>query len=167
MVINFMLIIVGAAFVLKIRDGLKKGIVKEVVSLVSLLILCLVVALIGGGVHSYMNGKIISVIVIVILLALVGIVHHLINVVLFPAKLLAKLPIISSVDKWLGAVFGALEIVLLLWTLYTFVMMMDLGAIEEVIINYTKQSKILTWFYQYNYLAYWVEGFVGDFVAAL
>ena len=165
--IKLMLIIVAAAFVLKIVDGYKKGMVKEIVSLVSLIVLCLVVALIGGGVHSYMSGKIVSVIVIVILLALVGIAHHLLNVVFFPAKLVAKLPIISSVDKLLGIVFGALEVVLLLWTLYTFIMMMDLGIIEEVLLSYTRESKILAWFYQHNFLAYWIENLIGDFAAML
>lgn len=167
MSINLMLIIVIAALVLKMVDGYKKGLVKEVVSLVSLIILCLVVALIGGGVHSYMDGKIINVIVIVILLAIVGIVHHLLNVVLFPAKLVVKLPIVKLADKLLGIVFGALEVIFLLWTLYTFVMMMDLGVIEEIIVSFTKESSILTWFYQHNYLAYWIEKLIGDFATML
>lgn len=157
MSINILLIIVIIALVYKASDGYKKGMVKEVVSLVSLVVLCLMLALIGSGIRSYLDRNMTNVVVTVILLAVLGIAHHLLNVVLFPAKLISKLPIINFVDKLLGIVFGALEVVLLLWTIYTFVMMMDMGVIEELIVSYTSESKILTWFYSHNYLAYWIE----------
>lgn len=155
--INLMLIIVVIAVVCKIVDGCKKGMTKELISFVSLIVLCIVGALIAGGVNNYFDGKYFNVAVMVFLLALVGIVHHLLGLVFFPAKLVAKLPVISFVDKLLGIVFGALEVVLILWTVYTMVMMMDMGAIGQVILSYTADSKILTWFYRHNYLAYGIE----------
>lgn len=155
--INLMLIIVVIAAICKIVDGCKKGMTKELISFVSLIVLCIVGALIAGGVNNYFDGKYFNVAVMVFLLALVGIVHHLLGLVFFPAKLVAKLPVISFVDKLLGIVFGALEVVLILWTVYTMVMMMDMGAIGQVILSYTADSKILTWFYRHNYLAYGIE----------
>ena len=155
--INIMLIIVVLAAVYKIRDGYKKGMTKEIISLVSLIVLCIVGALIAGGVNNYFDGKFFNVAVMVFLLALVGIIHHLLGVVFFSAKLVAKLPVIHFADKLLGIVFGALEVILILWTVYTLVMMMDMGMVGQVILSYTEDSKILTWFYQHNYLAYGIE----------
>lgn len=154
--INILLIIVIIAAIGKACDGYKKGMVKEIISLVSMLILCGVIALIAG-VSSYHDGKMVHVVVTVVLLGLLGIVHHLLSLVFFSAKLVSKLPVVSFVNKLLGIVFGVAEVVLVLWTVYTFAMMMDLGAIGQVILSYTEESQILTFLYRHNFLAYGIE----------
>lgn len=161
--INFLLVIVIIAAVCKIVDGYKKGMTKEIISFVSLIVLCIVGALIAGGINNYFDRKYFNVAVMVFLLALVGIVHHLLGMVFFSAKLVAKLPVIHSADKLLGSVFGVLEVVLILWTVYTLIMMMNTGAIGQVILSYTEDSKILAWFYQHNYLAYGIECLMEKF----
>lgn len=154
-----MLIIVVLAVVLKMVDGYKKGMVKEIISFLSLIILCIVGALVAVGVNSCIegNGKIFNVFVMVLLLSLVGIAHHLLGLVCFPFEMVAELPGISVLNKLLGIVAGACEVILILWTVYTFVMMMDIGPIGQMIRDYTVDSKILSWFYQNNLLAYGIE----------
>lgn len=161
--INILLIIVVVAAIVKMCDGFKKGMIKEIISLVSLAVLCGVAALLAGGINSYHDGNIFNVVIAVILLALLGIVHHLLGLVFFSAKLISKLPVIHFVNKLLGIVFGIFEVILLLWTVYIFVMMMDLGAIGQMIISYTEDSTVLTWFYRHNYLAYGVEKLLSRF----
>ena len=157
MEINVLLVIVVAFMFLKMYDGYNKGMVKEIISFVSLVFLCLVAVLIGNGLHSYYDGKVLNVVVMVLLLAVLGIAHHLINVVVLPAKLLAKLPIVKSLDQILGIVVGIAEPVLILWTIYTFSMIMDLGGLGEYILQSTADSKILSWLYEYNQLAGWIQ----------
>lgn len=161
--INIMLVIVVLAIVCKMVDGYKKGMVKEVVSMISMVVLCVVAALVAYGLNSYHDGKVFNVAVVVLLLVLLVTAHHLIGIALFPAKLAAKLPVIHSVDKLLGIVFGAVEIILVLWTLYAFTMMMDMGAVGQMILSYTEDSAVLTWLYQYNYLARGIQHLLGEF----
>lgn len=161
--INFLLIIVVIAIVCKVVDGFKKGMIREIISFISLIVLCVVGALIAYGINNYFDGKFFNVAVGVLLLSLVGIAHHLLGIAFFPAKLMSKLPIIHSVDKLLGIVFGALEVILILWMVYTFIMMMDVGVTGQVILSYTVDSRILTWLYEHNYLAYAIEGFLKEF----
>ena len=163
MSINFLLIIVIIAAITKVFDGYKKGMVKEIISLISMAVLCAVVALLAGGISSYHDGKIFNVIIAIILLGLIGIAHHLLGVVFFSAKLVSKLPVVSFVNKLLGIVFGVFEVVLMLWTVYNFVMMMDMGAIGQIILSYTEESKILTFIYRHNYLAYGIEQLLSKF----
>lgn len=160
---NFLLLIVILAAVLKAIDGYNKGMVKEIVSLVSLAILCAVAALVAQGVSSYNDGKMFNVAVAVILLVVLGIVHNLLKLAFFSAKLISKLPVIHFVDKLLGVVFGVFEVVLLLWMVYTLVMMLELGAIEEIIISYTRENEALAWLYRRNYLAYFIENLLSKF----
>lgn len=161
--INIMLIIVAIAALGKAVDGYKKGIVKEVISLISMIVLCLTVALIANGVSSYLEGRFINVVLMIILFTILGIAHHFLKLVLFPAKLAAKLPIVHFIDKLLGFVFGAAEVILILWTVYTFIMMMDMGAIGQIILSYTEDSEFLSWLYQHNYLAYGIERMLEEF----
>lgn len=161
--LNFLLIIVVILAVYKVVDGYKKGMVKEIVSLVSMAVLCAVAALIAGGISSYNSGRIFNVIVAAILLLLVLIAHQLLKVVFFSAKLVSKLPVVHFVNKLLGMVFGVFEVVLLLWTVYTLIMMMELGAIEQIIVSYTQESKMLVWIYEHNYLAYLIELLLSKF----
>lgn len=160
---NIMLVVVIVIALCKAIDGYKKGIVKEVLSLISMIVLCLVVALIANGVNSYLDGKFVNVAIMVILFSIVGVVHHLLGLALFPAKLAAKLPVIHFVDKLLGVVFGIFEVVLVLWTIYTMIMMMDMGAIGQLILSYTEESPFLSWLYQHNYVAYGIECMLEEF----
>ena len=150
---NLMLLIVLLVAVFKIVDGFKKGMIKEVISILSLLIMCIVVMLIGAGLHSYMQKQWVGILVTVLLLSLVGIAHHLLKVVFFSAKVISKLPIIHSGDKLLGMLLGVLETIVMLWTLYTFIMYFELGMLGEMILEYTSQSRVLTIVYEYNLLA--------------
>ncbi len=159
---NLLLIGAGILLVFNVVDGYKKGMVRQVISLVSLIVLCTVAVLIANGLNSYYDGKILNVVVAVLLLVLLGIAHHLLGVVFFSAKMISRLPIVHWLDKLLGIVSGALETVLILWTLYTFVMMMDLGMIGQLILSDTGESKILLWFYQHNYLAHLVQQLAAD-----
>jgi len=155
--LNLLFITVVVVLILCVASGYKKGAVKEIIAMVSLLITSIVVILLANGVSSYVDGKIFNVILVVILLAVVGLVRHLLGVVFFSAKLIAKLPIVSWLDKLLGIAVGVAETVLLLWTLYTFIMLMDLGTIGQMLLQSTQDSKILTWFFEHNYLAGLVE----------
>lgn len=159
---NLLLICAIILLVFNVVSGYKKGMVRQVISLISLVVLCTVAVLIANGLNSYYDGKILNVVIVILLLVVLGIAHHFLGVVFFSAKMISKLPVVHWLDKLLGIVSGALETVLLLWTLYTFAMMMDLGMIGQLILNYTAENKILLWFYQHNYLAYLVEQLVSD-----
>lgn len=163
MEINILVIIVLAFTVFKIWDGYNKGMVKEIISFVSLIFLCLFAVLAGNGLSSYNAGKFLNVVVTVILLAVLGILHHIINVVVIPAKLIAKLPVVKSLDKVLGVAVGFLEAVIILWTVYLFTMIMDLGVIGDYLLQCTAGNNVLTWLYEHNYLAYGIKLLLAEF----
>lgn len=159
---NIMLIVVAICVLAKIADGYKKGMVKEIISLVSLIIMGIMIVLISNGLQSYMEKETVGVIIAIVLLALLGIVHHLLGVVFFSAKMISRLPVIHWVNKLLGAVFGALEVVLILQIVYVFIMYFGLGMIGQQILEYTRESVTLTMIYQYNVVAKLVENLMSQ-----
>ena len=155
--LNLLLIITAVILLFMVVDGYKKGMVRSLISLISLLITCVVLFLLGNALSSYFDGRFFNVIITLLLLAAIGLVHHLLNVVFFSAKVISKLPIVHSLDKLLGIVVGILETVLIVWTIYAFNIFRDLGTLGQVIVDYTRDSKILTCLYENNYLAYLIE----------
>lgn len=158
MSVNILVIAAVLVLLWKVTDGYKHGMVKEIISFISLIVLCVIVVLLGSGLQSYMEKKYIGVAIAILLLCILGIVHHLLGLVFFSAKMISKLPVIHWVDKVLGTVTGALETVLLLWTVYVFVMLWGLGPVGQQILQYTQENAILSWLYQNNYLAQLLAG---------
>lgn len=158
MSVNILVIAAVLVLLWKVTDGYKHGMVKEIISFISLIVLCVIVVLLGSGLQSYMEKKYIGVAIAILLLCILGIVHHLLGLVFFSAKMISKLPVIHWVDKVLGIVTGALETVLLLWTVYVFIMLWGLGPVGQQILQYTQENAILSWLYQNNYLAQLLAG---------
>ena len=102
-----------------------------------------------------------GVVIAVLLVVVVGIVHHLLGIVFFSAKMVSKLPVISWVDKLLGMVAGVLEVVVILWMLYLLIVKAGLGGFGQKVLEYTAENPVLSWIYEYNPLAMWVEGILG------
>lgn len=160
---NLLLFIVLALMIGCMAEGYKKGMVHQLISFVSMIVLCVTAALLANVAKNYVDGKLLNVIIAVLLLVLLGVARHFLGVFFFSAKVLSKLPIISWVNKLAGIVFGALEVVLVLWTVYTFLIMMDMGSIETWIMSYTADSPILTWLYENNYIAQLIDRIAEDF----
>ena len=127
--LNLLLIITAVILLCMVVDGYKKGMVRSLISLISLLITCVVLFLLGNALSSYFDGRFFNVIITLLLLAAIGLVHHLLNVVFFSAKVISKLPIVHSLDKLLGIGVGILETVLIVWTIYAFDIFRDLGTL--------------------------------------
>lgn len=154
---NILFLIVLVVLIYNVSEGYKRGMVKSVISLVSLIITCSVAILLGNVLKSYMEGEFFNVVIFIIMLCLIGILRHLLSVIFFSAKVISKLPVVSLGNKLLGIVFGFLETILIIWTIYTFTMLLDLGAAEQILLDSTAENEALAWLYQHNYLAYLVE----------
>lgn len=157
---NWLLIVVAVLLLWRIAEGVHRGMVKEIISFISLIVLCLAVGLLGTALSKYFEKDIAGVIVTVILLLILCIAHRLLSLVFFSAKLIAKLPVIRTADKLMGAVIGVLETVLLLWMVYSLTITFGLSTWwGEAIRTCAAESPILRFFYKYNYLQHWVEFF--------
>ncbi len=154
---NWLLIVLGLVLVWRIAEGIHRGMVKEIISFVSLIVLCLTVALLGTALSNYFEKDIINMIVAIILLLVLLIAHRLLSLVFFSAKLISKLPIIKSVDKLLGAVIGILETIVIVWMIFSLIHTFGMGMVGKQIQQYAAESQLMTFLYKYNYLQVLVD----------
>lgn len=115
------LVIIALIFIARIVTGFKRGMVKEIISIISLIIAVVCIALIVSAVGSYMDEKIGKTIQMVLILFAVCIVYRLVNVLFTSLKLISELPVINWLNKLLGAVLGAGEAVLIVGLLVHFI----------------------------------------------
>lgn len=154
---NFLLIILGFILLWRVIEGFRNGMVKEIISFISLIVMAAAVILLGSALSSYFDKQIVRMIVAIILFLVLCIAHRIISVVFFSAKMLSKLPVIHTLDRLMGGIIGILETIIMVWVMYSLIMNFGFGIIGEQIMVYVKESNILTILYEYNYLAKWMN----------
>lgn len=154
---NLLLIIIGIVLIWRVIEGFRVGMVREIISFVSLVVMSVAVVLLGIALSSYMEKDIVKLIVAIILFLVLCIVHRIISLVFFSAKMVSRLPVVHGLDRLAGGIVGVLETVLILWVFYALLMSFGLGVVGDQMILYIKESRILSFLYEHNYLAYWVS----------
>jgi uncharacterized membrane protein required for colicin V production len=107
------LIVVALIFIGSIVRGFKKGMIQEIVSVISMIIAGVCLYLILSAIGSYRNEQIGKTIQMVIVLFVVCFVYKIVNVLFTSLKLIAKLPVIKGLNAVLGAILGAVEAVVI------------------------------------------------------
>lgn len=154
---NLLLIIIGVVLIWRVVEGFRSGMVREIISFVSLIVMSVSVVLLAVALGSYLDKDMISMIVAIILFLVLCILHRLVSVVFFSAKVISKLPVVHGIDRVLGGVVGVCETIIITWVIFSLVMAFGLGVIGDQIMLYIKESSILSFLYENNYLAYGVS----------
>lgn len=107
--------VVALLVVWRMIAGFRKGLVRELLSLLALVVGCVSAYLILGAVGSYLNREIGQMVGIILMLLVIGAVYKLMNLLFTSLKLVSKLPVVRSADQLLGAVLGVLEGFAIVW----------------------------------------------------
>ena len=83
--------------------------------------------------------------VLVLLIALIA--FHLVSVAL---DLVAKLPVIGEVNRFLGALAGLIKGILLVWLAFAFVALGSATSVGSGLIGFIYESELLVWLYENN-----------------
>ena len=105
----FSLVIVALIFIWRIAAGAKKGMVKELISLIAMVAAGFCVILIMGALNSYFDQRIGQVVQFICVLFAVCLVYRLMSVLFTSLKLISGLPVIRWLDKLLGMALGVVE----------------------------------------------------------
>ena len=103
------LALIAVIFIWRIAAGFRRGMVREIISLIAMAVAGVCVVLIIGAVGSYLEKEISKTITMVAVLFIVCVVYRLGHVLFTSLELISRLPVIKGVDKLLGAVTGAAE----------------------------------------------------------
>lgn len=156
---NITLIIVFIIFILAAVHGYKKGMTKEISGLISWVVTLFVMSLVIMLYTSFRANEGKNMVLTIVILLLVALVNGIIRLFLKPIKLVAKLPVLKFLDRVLGVVIGIAEGFLIVWLMYVLNESGLFGQFGEMITADTIRSQILSFIYEYNYLARVAAGF--------
>ena len=156
---NFTLIIVFLIIVLAVVHGFKKGMTNEISGLISWVVTLFVMSLVIMLYTSFHANEGKNTIFTIVILATVAIIYSIIRFFLKPIKLVVKLPLLRFLDRLMGSVIGIAEGFLIVWLLYVLNESGIFGQFGEMIRADTARSQILSFIYEYNYLARIATGF--------
>ena len=101
--------IIVLIFIWRIAVGFKRGMVKEIVSLIATAVGGICIILILSAINSYMDQEIGQLVQVIVALLIICIGYRLAHLLLTSVELVVKLPILKGLDKILGAVIGLVE----------------------------------------------------------
>lgn len=161
---NVLLIIFGVMLFWRISVGMKKGIVREIFSFITVLFASLFVGMAAMMVSAYHEKEFLSILLILVGVTILSIIYSMIKLVFFPAKVVTKLPVISSVDKIAGIVTGIVETLLVYWGMCYALIYLELGMLKEQILMMVAENTILQTLYEYNVLGLLLENVKSKFL---
>lgn len=156
---NITLIIVFLIIVLAAVHGFKRGMTKELSSLIAWAVTLFVMSLVIMLYTSFHSGESKNTVFTIIILVVVVSLYSMIRFFLKPIKLIAKLPLFRFLDQMLGLAVGIAEGFLIVWLIYILNESGAFGQFGEMIKNDTLRSEILSYIYKYNYLIKIAKGF--------
>ncbi len=161
---NILLIILGLIMIWRIVVGAKRGVVKELFDLINLIFVSLVLTLAFMIYRTYTAGDMVGLLPMIIAIVVLSIIYAIIKLIFSPAKLIAKLPLVSGVDKVLGVVIGALEVVLIFWILCCLLKYTDIAPLEQYVAPMINGNSFLASLSQNNLLDKLLSTIIGKLV---
>ena len=137
--------------------GYKNGFAEEIYRLISLVAALFVLALLLMAVSSFRADDMKNGIISVILLIITGIVLHLFGIIMKSLKAIAKLPIISFLNRLLGLAAGIAEVIVGAWIMYCVIHAFPTGEFGTQITIWTQESEWLMKLYEANRITEWLQ----------
>lgn len=93
----------------RISSGYRYGLVSELIEIASLAVGFVIFTLTAGSIGKILHGENLHIIKTIVEIAIVVAIYRVINGIAKGAKGSGKIPVLSNVNKILGACFGAME----------------------------------------------------------
>ena len=149
---NILLVVLAVILIWRVSAGMKRGVVRETIAFVNVIFAALVLGLVCMIFNAYHAENYLGIVLLMVGIVALSIIYSLLKIVFFSAKVVSKLPVVSSVDRLLGLVIGVAETLIIFWAMCCVFMYVDLGVLEEQIMMMVGNSELLTWLNQYNLL---------------
>ncbi|MCD8325483.1 MAG: CvpA family protein [Lachnospiraceae bacterium] len=137
--------------------GFKRGMVKELISMVGLIFAAMIGFLAVNALQGYAQSNFFEVIVCVVLIGIVAVVHSVLKLLFFSAKVVSSLPVVSTVNQLCGVVFGLLEAIVMYWILCYALVNLDMGLAGSYLRVMIRENTVLYTLYQYNIIGALVD----------
>lgn len=160
MEISILGITIAIFFVICAIDGLKKGLVAEVIRLITTIIGFVILFILLKAIGNVMHGSYLHLVTAVMVLGIILGVHKIIDIILESCEIVSKLPVISWINRLAGAVFGIVQGLIGIWVCFIVIGYFNIPLVQPWIMQQVEQSKFLGILYHSNIIIYFLRQIV-------
>ena len=156
--------IVILIYIWRIFNGSRNGLIDEVGALADIVI---VSAMVVAGIiviESVMGTNLIGFLVAGIIFLVILIARKLIRVVFCSLGLIAKLPLLNWLNKFLGTLAGVIEATVVVWVGFAVISCLNIPINGEPLVTLITANRFLDFLYRHNLLYNFIQRIIGIFL---
>lgn len=156
--------IVVLIYIWRIFNGSRNGLIDEVGALADTVI---VSAMVVSGIvviESALGKNLIGFLVSGIILLVILIARKLIRVVFCSLGLIAKLPLLNWLNKFLGTLAGVVEATVVIWVGFAVISCLNIPINGKPLIALINANRFLDFLYRHNLLYNFIQRIIGIFL---
>lgn len=158
------LAVVALIYVWRIFQGSRGGLVGEVGCLADIVIISLAVVAGIVLVESILGKQLIGFLVSGIILLVVLITRGLLRIIFCSLGLIAKLPLLSGLNRFMGALAGIAEGTVVAWVGFALISALNIPVNGEPLVRIVTANRFLNFLYQNNMLYRFVQRMIEIFL---
>ena len=156
--------IVILIYIWRIFNGSRNGLIDEVGALADIVI---VSAMVVAGIiviESVLGKNLIGFLVAGIIFLVILIARKLIRVVFCSLGLIAKLPLLNWLSKFLGTLAGVIEATVVVWVGFAVISCLNIPINGEPLVTLITANRFLDFLYRHNLLYNFIQRIIGIFL---
>lgn len=158
------LIVVALIYIWRIFQGSRNGLIDEVGALADIVIVSLAVVAGIVVIESALGKNLIGFLVSGIILLVILIARKLLRLVFCSLGLIAKLPILSGLNRLFGTIAGVIEATVIVWVGFAVISCLRIPIDGEPLVALITENKFLNFLYQHNMLYNFIQRMIGIFL---
>lgn len=162
-----MYIVLGAViliYIWRIFSGSRNGLIDEVGAFADIVIVSF--AVVAGIVvlESILGKNLIGFLVSGIILLIILLARKLIRLVFCSLGLIAKLPLLSGLNRFLGTLAGIIEATVVIWVAFAIISCLKIPVEGRPLVEIIRANRFLDFLYQHNMLYNFIQRTIGIFL---
>ena len=158
------MIVVALIYIWRIFQGSRNGLIDEVGALADIVIVSLAVVAGIVVIESALGKNLIGFLVSGIILLIILIARKLLRLVFCSLGLIAKLPILSGLNRLFGTIAGVVEATVIVWVGFAVISCLRIPIDGEPLVALITENKFLNFLYQHNMLYNFIQRMIGIFL---
>lgn len=158
------LLIVALIYIWRIFEGSRNGLIDEVGALADFVIVSFAVVAGIVVIESILGKNLIGFLVSGIILLVILLARKLIRIVFCSLGLIAKLPFLNWLNKFLGLLAGIIESTVVVWVGFAVISCMNIPVNGQPLVTLITTNRFLEFLYQHNVLYNFIQRMIGIFL---
>lgn len=152
--VNLVLVVVLIVLAIMAVRGARKGLVSELMSVLSIFAAVIILALVATAIGSALDDQFVKVLVAVIFIVVCSLIMKLASIILNAIELIVRLPIISGANRLGGMVLGLIEGLLCIWVAMVMFQWFDLWGLADYVTKGIEANTFLQFLSDKNLVVY-------------